>query len=141
MVVSETNYAIDNIALKLREKNMKLLRIGNLKSINPNLKTFETCLQIKRLTWEKEGLNRSQIMKRISQELDETKIICATNISVGLKDLSKLKCPLVIIDEVSQCLIPHIMIPLSLYCEKLVLFGDNMQLPPVVFSLYPFNWG
>ncbi|MGE0566408.1 MAG: AAA domain-containing protein [Bacteroidia bacterium] len=65
--------------------------------------------------------------------LEEAQVICCTPVTSYSKLLSKKNFQTLFFDEASQALEPMVWIPL-LKADKIILFGDNCQLPPVVKS-------
>ncbi len=61
-------------------------------------------------------------------------VICCTPVTSSNRQLNKKKFNTLFFDEASQALEPMVWIPL-LKCNRLILAGDNHQLPPVVKSL------
>ncbi|HQQ95165.1 MAG TPA: AAA domain-containing protein [Bacteroidia bacterium] len=70
----------------------------------------------------------------IEEELfNSAQVICCTPVASTHRGLARKKFKTLFFDEASQCLEPMVWIPL-LRCERLILFGDHFQLPPVVKS-------
>ncbi len=65
--------------------------------------------------------------------LKDSQVICCTPVVSANKLLAKKTFKTLFFDEASQALEPMVWIPL-LKCERIVLCGDNCQLPPVVKS-------
>ena len=100
-------------------------------------------LDLKKEKDEKKKLN-SSISKlknyKIKEEkklLNETKIICSTLNSAGHEMIidAHLIFDYLIIDESAQSVEPLILVPLLNQIKKIILVGDQMQLPPTTF--YP----
>ncbi|MBL7901981.1 MAG: AAA family ATPase [Bacteroidia bacterium] len=71
----------------------------------------------------------------VEDELFKTsQVICCTPVSSTHRRLGRAKFKTLFFDEASQALEPMVWIPL-LKCERLILFGDHFQLPPVVKSM------
>jgi len=71
----------------------------------------------------------------VEDELFKTsQVICCTPVSSTHRRLARAKFKTLFFDEASQALEPMVWIPL-LKCERLILFGDHFQLPPVVKSM------
>ncbi|PIA18842.1 P-loop containing nucleoside triphosphate hydrolase protein, partial [Coemansia reversa NRRL 1564] len=70
------------------------------------------------------------------QILQSTDILCCTLSGSGHDMLTSLKCAFdtVIIDEAAQSIELSCLIPLKYECNRCVLVGDPLQLPPTVFS-------
>ncbi len=70
----------------------------------------------------------------VEDELFKTsQVICCTPVSSTHRRLARAKFKTLFFDEASQALEPMVWLPL-LKCERLILFGDHFQLPPVVKS-------
>jgi superfamily I DNA and/or RNA helicase len=77
----------------------------------------------------------------VEDELFKTsQVICCTPVSSTHRRLARAKFKTLFFDEASQALEPMVWIPL-LKCERLILFGDHFQLPPVVKSMEAKNGG
>jgi predicted DNA helicase len=65
--------------------------------------------------------------------IEEAQVICCTPVTSYSKLLMKKRFETLFFDEASMALEPMVWIPL-LKSDKIILFGDNCQLPPVVKS-------
>lgn len=76
----------------------------------------------------------ANIDKQIMQELLNTKVICGTCIGVGSMSLRNKKFDIVIIDESTQSLEPATLIAALKTTSRIILIGDEKQLPPMLHS-------
>jgi len=73
----------------------------------------------------------AEIMDCIHQEAD---IVCATCIGSVHPFLGRQTFRFVLIDECTQAIEPACIVPITLGAERLVLLGDQQQLPPTIIS-------
>lgn len=84
------------------------------------------------------GMLRKEFKERqkkvVADLLLQAKVVCATLHGTGDSCLKDVQFDTIIIDEISQSLEPQCWIPISRYpsAQKLIIAGDNMQLPPTV---------
>lgn len=71
--------------------------------------------------------------KAVEELLDESDVICTTNISAGSELMENREFDLSVIDEVTQATQPAALIP-YLKAKKTILIGDHQQLPPTVVN-------
>ena len=85
--------------------------------------------------------HKARILEKLAIEeiLNETSIVCSTNINAGSPMLeeylntSKTQFDVCFVDEATQSVEPSILVP-ALLTPKLILAGDHLQLPPTVLS-------
>ncbi|KAK9365122.1 P-loop containing nucleoside triphosphate hydrolase protein [Lipomyces kononenkoae] len=77
---------------------------------------------------------RMREKKALAQVLDQGLVVVCTLHGAGSSFLSAIEFSTIIIDEVSQSLEPQCWIPLLMHPEaqKLIIAGDNKQLPPTI---------
>lgn len=87
-------------------------------------------------TEAKSCIKEARILEDLVEEelFKQSQVICCTPVSSTHRGLSRKKFKTLFFDEASQALEPMVWIPL-LKCERLLLFGDHFQLPPVVKSM------
>lgn len=132
LAVAETNNAVDNIVAMLLHLGIHPLRLGtkgNIRSAHYKL-TLDAIKQDLR----KKNFSDKKIAATLAKHINESIIICTTCTGCGSSDLSKQKFSLVVVDEVSQCILPRAIIPISRCSGQVCLFGDPQQLPPTVVS-------
>lgn len=135
LLVAETNEGVDNLLKKLLEHGIqkeKIVRFGS--------SGWKVAKELEELTFESryreqvsDKKDRNRIDKKTAKNiLESSKVLCTTCISAGSALLDGIVYQRVLIDEASQATEPAILVPLSHGCQKLVLVGDDQQLPPMV---------
>lgn len=130
LLMAYTNRAVDEICSKLKEEDIDFLRLGNDFSCAPEYR--ENLLS-----------NKARLCNNIDDIrhlIINSRIICGTTTAFNSHtEIFSLKSfQLAIIDEASQILEPHIIGLLSAKhdkenaIEKIVMIGDEKQLPAVV---------
>lgn len=114
-----------------KEKNIEQYRLELEKKIEKQKKKFDQFSKYEKLKndWLKR-INQSEELEKIL--IEEVSVIGAT--CIGIANFSNnfnLKFDLVIIDEAGRATPPELLIPMVLG-KKIVLVGDQKQLPPVI---------
>ena len=130
LIVSYTNRAVDEICGKLLEDNIDFIRLGNTFSSDESY--HNNLLETK--------INNCNNINELKTEINQSRVIVGTTNSlsnnIGIFSLKQFN--LLIIDEASQILEPHL---LPILCakfnnepaiKKIVMIGDHKQLPAVV---------
>lgn len=131
LLISYTNRAVDEICSKLTEENIDFIRIGSDLACEPQFRPFLI----------KEKVADCRAVAEVRAKIRDTRVFTGTvsslNASINLLKLKRFD--LVVIDEASQILEPHL---LPLLCArtssgkpaigKIVMIGDHKQLPAVV---------
>ncbi len=174
LVCAPSNTGVDNLALRLHEKGMNVVRIGNLAKVNDALLECTLEAQIRSSSEYKQISDlrkRAGEFKRIAgsykrqfgyderqqrranyaeakalqkqaretedyvvdRVLDNAQVVACTLIGSAHGFLRDRRFTTVLIDEAGQALEPACWVPL-LRCDKAVLAGDPLQLPPTVKS-------
>ncbi|XP_065888943.1 uncharacterized protein [Dysidea avara] len=126
LVTAETNMAVDNLTRKLLELNIKVVRIGRLDAISPDIQ--QVVLELMSSDGEK---TRSV--------LSTAKVIATTCTGADDPALKGMSFPYVLIDEATQVTEPNSLIPLINGCKQLILIGDPEQLSPTLLVATPGN--
>ncbi|ELR18662.1 uncharacterized protein ACA1_393280 [Acanthamoeba castellanii str. Neff] len=155
LVASSTNTAVDRVLEGLLELDFKdFMRVGSLRKISkrvihhaPQADEKSAIKDLKLMLKEEAGgvdemkiktmLKEAETghMKKKVEKISSTRVIGVTCAASGFPILDGSTFPLVILDECSQMLEPHSMIPLARFnCQKLIAVGDPLQLPPVLES-------
>ncbi|OLL26694.1 DNA replication ATP-dependent helicase/nuclease dna2 [Neolecta irregularis DAH-3] len=120
LLTSYTHTAVDNILLKLKDDEEKILRLGASGKVHPDVRKFAILGDIEASTYD---------------ELEEVyftpKIVAATCLSINHLIFTKRTFDYCIVDEASQIPLPVSLGPLR-YSKTFVLVGDHYQLPPLV---------
>ena len=133
LLLSYTNRAVDEICSKLVEiEGLDFIRMGSDYSCDPLYKPYL-------LSERMEQMDEPSKQKVINL-IERTRVFCGTTtaLSASLSLLSIKQFSLAIVDEASQILEPHLMGLLSATfqgksaIERMVLIGDEKQLPAVV---------
>lgn len=118
LLTSYTHSAVDNILLKLKDGNLKILRIGSSSKVHQDIQTF---LPADIHTYD--DFHRAYL---------EPQVVAAT--CLGIDDIAfslGRTFDYCILDEASQVTMPVSLGPLR-FCKRFVLVGDHHQLPPLV---------
>ncbi|PFX23271.1 uncharacterized protein LOC111333194 [Stylophora pistillata] len=138
LLVAETNEGVDNLLKKLLDhvlQHEEIVRFGSSGwkvSKDINHLTFE--FKYSQKMSDKKDRNGRIDRKVAKKILESCKIVCTTLISAGSSLLDGFVFKRVLVDEASQATEPANLVSLSHGCEKLVLVGDDKQLPPMVLS-------
>lgn len=74
---------------------------------------------------------RTEIERDICSEAD---VVCCTTVTAGSKALEKMTFDIVVVDEATQAVEPHLLIPILHGSKQVVLVGDHFQLGPTIAS-------
>ena len=123
MVCADSNAAVDNLLAGLVHAKIQVVRVGRPEAIRKDLDKYS--LQNTAIL-----LNRSE-----SCLLNESDVVCATNVGAAKALLTKIKFETVVMDEAAQATEGVSLIPIvrESVCS-VVLVGDHKQLPPTVKS-------
>ncbi|XP_059175966.1 DNA replication ATP-dependent helicase/nuclease DNA2-like [Physella acuta] len=125
LLTSYTHSAVDNILMKLKEDDVRFLRLGRRGRIHPSI--LPHCAEI--LTSDP-SINSVQKLKEFYDSFD---IVATSCLGINHAIFKQRSFDVCIVDEASQVLQPACLGPLY-HCKKFVLVGDPKQLPPVVKS-------
>ncbi|KAJ2457052.1 DNA replication endonuclease-helicase Dna2, partial [Coemansia sp. RSA 2424] len=119
LLASYTHIAVDNIMLKLQERNIPMIRLGNKTKVHPQIVQYLP----------------SETPYESVQQLDDyfrkAPVVATTCLGVSHPLFSIRQFDYCIVDEASQITLPVCLGPL-LEARKFVLVGDHHQLPPLV---------
>lgn len=124
LIATNTNSALDNVLIRLKEEGVKFVRISNNKdSVHPAISPFMTSQLLRdAASYEEFQLN-----------MFSTFIFGATVYGTTTDVLRLLAFDYCIVDEASQIVEPACVAPL-ISAHKFVLIGDHHQLNPLVNS-------
>lgn len=155
LVSSMTNVAVDRILQTLLKLGYDhLIRIGSMKKIaknllpytskarlnssnNEELKELEQMLEDPHNS-EEDNENISTAIQKFrksegAQHVQSVAVVGTTFMSSTFEVFNGVKFPFVLVDESSQLMEPLTMVPLArFYCNRLVMIGDPLQLPPTL---------
>ena len=150
LLCSETHVAVNNVLLKISDKNeeIRMIRIDD-KENNPMLEKMNSQnIKEEYLAELENEINDSKIVEVMKEAIDfssikslEKALALSANIvgmtcnRVGAYNFinSSEMFDVVIIDEVCKATLPEILMPLTI-AGKAILVGDPQQLPPVFCS-------
>ncbi|XP_076300421.1 DNA replication helicase/nuclease 2 isoform X2 [Lasioglossum baleicum] len=122
LITAHTNSAVDNVLLRLLDKNIDFLRLGS-SSINPSLKH-------KTETYAAANCSSPESFDKMYSSKN---VIGVTCYGAHHALLGKRTFDVCLVDESSQALQPIVLRPLY-SARKFVLVGDPDQLPPLIKS-------
>ena len=117
LFVAHTNVAVDNVCLKLKQKNINFIRIAPVNSelVHPEIKKYIL------------DYHQFKTIKEYEDHINNTKIFATTSASIGHKIFQNIFFDYGIFDEVCQTFEPELLGPLIL-CDKFIFVGDPYQL-------------
>ncbi|KAI9851445.1 MAG: Tripartite DNA replication factor [Thelocarpon superellum] len=120
LLTSYTHNAVDNILLKIRDDNIRILRLGAIAKIHPEVQEFAEL---------------AGVPKKTIEELQATyhgpQIVATTCLGVNHAIFNERVFDYCIVDEASQITLPVCLGPIRM-AKTFVLVGDHNQLPPLV---------
>ncbi|THC92535.1 hypothetical protein EYZ11_007988 [Aspergillus tanneri] len=120
LLTSYTHTAVDNILLKIRDDNMRILRIGAAAKVHPDVQQFADLAAIPKDTME--GLKAAY---------EGSQVVATTCLGVSHNIFSQRTFDYCIVDEASQITLPVCLGPIRM-ANIFILVGDHYQLPPLV---------
>ncbi|XP_015607764.1 DNA replication ATP-dependent helicase/nuclease DNA2 [Cephus cinctus] len=123
LVTAHTNSAVDNILLKLLEKDIDFLRLGSSAKIHPALRNNS----------EASFATYCTTAEALEAAYKKKNVVGVTCFGANHPLLRRRKFDVCTVDESTQVLQPTLLRPLYA-ANKFVLLGDPEQLPPIVKS-------
>ena len=117
LFVAHTNVAVDNVCLKLKQKNINFIRIAPINSelVHPEIKKYIL------------DYHQFKTIEEYENHINNTKIFATTTASIGHKIFQNIFFDFGIFDEVCQTFEPELLGPLII-CDKFIFVGDPNQL-------------
>ncbi|CAK0867317.1 unnamed protein product [Prorocentrum cordatum] len=127
LAVADSNIAVDNMAMEAHRMGLNVVRVGDLDGVHPDLRSLSL---------------ESMMAQGFSSKavLSTAEVICMTNCKAGsaLVQRMGLDAEAILVDEAAQSTELSVLVPLALCgAPRLVLVGDQCQLPPTVVSQDP----
>ncbi|KAJ1890741.1 DNA replication endonuclease-helicase Dna2, partial [Kickxella alabastrina] len=119
LLASYTHVAVDNIMLKLQDRGIQMVRLGNRNKVHPRV--------VQHLSSEAQ----LKTVRQIDDFFRLAPVVATTCLGVNHPIFTMRKFDYCIIDEASQITLPVCLGPL-LESTRFVLVGDHHQLPPLV---------
>lgn len=123
LITAHTHSAVDNVLLKLLERNIDFLRLGSTKQIHPLL----TCKS------EEYAIASCDSPEDLETLYNSKRIVGVTCYGAYHALLRRRSFDVCVIDESAQIMQPTVLRPLY-SARKFVLVGDPDQLPPIIKS-------
>ena len=117
LFVAHTNVAVDNVCLRLKQKNINFIRIAPVNSelVHSEIKDYIL------------DYHQFKTIEEYEKHINNTKIFATTSASIGHKIFQNIFFDFGIFDEVCQTFEPELLGPLIL-CDKFIFVGDPNQL-------------
>ena len=117
LFIARTNVAVDNVCLKLKQRNVNFIRIAPINSnlVHPEIKQYIL------------DLHQFKTIEEYENHINNTNIFCTTTASIGHKIFQNIFFDYGIFDEICQTFEPELLGPLIL-CDKFIFVGDPYQL-------------
>lgn len=120
LLTSYTHTAVDNILLKIRDANIRILRIGALAKVHPEVQQFVDLASIPKKTIEE-----------LKGSYEDSQVVATTCLGVNHDIFNQRIFDYCIVDEASQITLPVCLGPIRM-ARTFILVGDHYQLPPLV---------
>ncbi|KAJ5595380.1 uncharacterized protein N7459_001588 [Penicillium hispanicum] len=122
LLTSYTHTAVDNILLKIRNDNIRVLRIGATTKVHPEVQQFADLAAIPKTTIEE-----------LKESYEKPQVVATTCLGVNHNIFNQRIFDNCIVDEASQITLPVCLGPVRM-ARTFILVGDHYQLPPLVQS-------
>ncbi|GFF27387.1 DNA replication ATP-dependent helicase/nuclease dna2 [Aspergillus udagawae] len=120
LLTSYTHTAVDNILLKIRDDNFRILRIGATAKVHPEVQQFVDLAAVPKTTVEE-----------LKASYEESQVVATTCLGVNHNIFNRRIFDYCIVDEASQITLPVCLGPIRM-ARTFILVGDHYQLPPLV---------
>jgi DNA replication ATP-dependent helicase Dna2 len=120
LLTSYTHTAVDNILLKIRDDNFRILRIGATAKVHPEVQQFVDLAAVPKSTVEE-----------LKASYEESQVVATTCLGVNHNIFNRRIFDYCIVDEASQITLPVCLGPIRM-ARTFILVGDHYQLPPLV---------
>lgn len=120
LLTSYTHTAVDNILLKIRDDNIRILRIGAATKVHPEVQEFADLAAIPKTTIEE-----------LKDSYEKPQVVATTCLGVNHSIFNQRIFDYCIVDEASQITLPVCLGPIRM-ARTFILVGDHFQLPPLV---------
>ncbi|KAI5170309.1 regulator of nonsense transcripts 1 [Pancytospora epiphaga] len=127
LVVAPSNTAVDQLALKINNAGLKVLRIMSRRKESGSNETDFLCLHNLLREFEDPESAKHELIKSAD-------VVCCTCVTAGQKLFNRYTFPFVLIDEAVQSTEPLTLIPCVYGATNLVLVGDHRQLGPTILN-------
>lgn len=129
LVVAPSNTAADQLALKINNTGVKVLRVMSRRREDVTTDVDFLCLHKLLSEFPEESKGNAQ-----ANLIGLAEVICCTCVTAGQSILQGLEFPFILIDEAVQSTEPLSLIPCVYNPKKLILVGDHKQLGPTILN-------
>jgi DNA replication ATP-dependent helicase Dna2 len=120
LLTSYTHTAVDNILLKIRDDDIRILRIGAATKIHPDVQEFADL-----------AANPKKTIEELKDSYEKPQVVATTCLGVNHPIFNQRIFDYCIVDEASQITLPVCLGPIRM-ARTFILVGDHYQLPPLV---------
>jgi len=120
LLTSYTHTAVDNILLKIKDDDIKILRLGVPSKIHRDI---QECVETEKTVYKD--------FDDVRKALHEPQVVATTCLKISHAIFQERIFDYCIVDEASQITLPVCIGPLRM-AKTFVLVGDHFQLPPLV---------
>ncbi|KKZ68460.1 DNA replication ATP-dependent helicase Dna2 [[Emmonsia] crescens] len=120
LLTSYTHTAVDNILLKIKDDNIRTLRLGATTKIHPDVQKFADLAATPKKTIEE-----------LRDIYENSRIVATTCLGISHPIFNNRTFDYCIVDEASQITLPVCLGPIRM-AKTFILVGDHYQLPPLV---------
>lgn len=120
LLTSYTHTAVDNILLKIRNDNIRILRIGATAKVHPEVQEFVDL-----------AATRKKSIEELKVSYEESQVVATTCLGINHAIFTQRIFDYCIVDEASQITLPVCLGPIRM-ARTFILVGDHYQLPPLV---------
>ncbi|KAL1857271.1 DNA replication endonuclease-helicase Dna2 [Paecilomyces lecythidis] len=120
LLTSYTHTAVDNILLKIKDDNMRILRIGATAKVHPEVQQFADLAAVPKKTIEE-----------LQDSYEKSQVVATTCLGINHTIFNERVFDYCIVDEASQITLPVCLGPIRM-ARTFILVGDHYQLPPLV---------
>ncbi|KAK2799677.1 Tripartite DNA replication factor [Onygenales sp. PD_10] len=120
LLTSYTHTAVDNILIKIKDDNIRTLRLGAKAKVHPDVQQFADLAATPKKTIEE-----------LRDCYENSKIVATTCLGINHTIFNNRTFDYCIVDEASQITLPVCLGPIRM-AKTFILVGDHYQLPPLV---------
>lgn len=120
LLTSYTHTAVDNILLKIRNDNFRILRLGAVAKVHPEIQQFADLAAVPKPTIE-----------ALQKSYEDSEVVATTCLGINHPIFNERIFDYCIVDEASQITLPVCLGPIRM-ARTFILVGDHYQLPPLV---------
>jgi DNA replication ATP-dependent helicase Dna2 len=120
LLTSYTHTAVDNILLKIKDDNIRILRLGAVTKIHPEVRAFADL-----------GGKPKKNIAELETSYHKSDVVGTTCLGINDRIFNERIFDYCIVDEASQITLPVCLGPIRM-ARTFILVGDHFQLPPLV---------